>query len=168
MSRHRAGQGLGHLADDAAERAVYVVSVAAELAGMHPQTLRQYDRLGLVSPARTRGRGRRYSHRDVERLRRIQSLSQEGINLEGIRRILALEARVEELEADNARMRSREAVVQRIFAAAADGEVQVVAPGRQGRGPAERRPETGRGRTATAAGTAGAVSTALVPMRRWH
>ena len=168
MSRRRAGQGLGHLAEDAAERAVYVVSVAAELAGMHPQTLRQYDRLGLVSPARTRGRGRRYSHRDVERLRRIQSLSQEGINLEGIRRILALESRVEELEADNARMRSREAVVQRIFAAAADGEVQVVAPGRQGRGPAERRPETGRGRTAAAAGTAGAVSTALVPMRRWH
>ncbi|WP_309322989.1 heat shock protein transcriptional repressor HspR [Actinomyces stomatis] len=168
MSRHRAGQGLGYLADDAAERAVYVVSVAAELAGMHPQTLRQYDRLGLVSPARTRGRGRRYSHRDVERLRRIQSLSQEGINLEGIRRILALESRVEELEADNARMRSREAVVQRIFAAAADGEVQVVAPGRQGRGPAERRPGTGRGRTAAAAGTAGAVSTALVPMRRWH
>ena len=168
MSRHRAGQGLGYLADDAAERAVYVVSVAAELAGMHPQTLRQYDRLGLVSPARTRGRGRRYSLRDVERLRRIQSLSQEGINLEGIRRILALESRVEELEADNARMRSREAVVQRIFAAAADGEVQVVAPGRQGRGPAERRPETGRGRTAAAAGTAGAVSTALVPMRRWH
>ncbi|MDO4655422.1 heat shock protein transcriptional repressor HspR [Actinomyces sp.] len=165
MSRHRAGQGLGVLADDAAERAVYVVSVAAELAGMHPQTLRQYDRLGLVSPARTRGRGRRYSHRDVERLRRIQSLSQEGINLEGIRRILALEARVEELEADNARMRSREAVVQRIFAAAADGEVQVVAPGRQGRGPAARYPEVGRER---AAGTAGGASTALVPVRRWH
>ena len=162
MSRHRAGQGLGHLADDAAERAVYV---AADLAGMHPQTLRQYDRLGLVSPARTRGRGRRYSHRDVERLRRIQSLSQEGINLEGIRRILALEARVEELEADNARMRSREAVVQRIFAAAADGEVQVVAPGRQGRGPAARHPEAGRAR---AAGTAGGASTALVPVRRWY
>lgn len=162
MSRHRAGQGLGHLADDAAERAVYVVSVAADLAGMHPQTLRQYDRLGLVSPARTRGRGRRYSHRDVERLRRIQSLSQEGINLEGIRRILDLETRVEELETDNARMRSREAVVQRIFAAAADGEVQVVAPGRQGRGPAERRPEPGGGRAASTARTA---STALVPLR---
>lgn len=166
MSRRRAGQGLGVLADDAAERAVYVVSVAAELAGMHPQTLRQYDRLGLVSPARTRGRGRRYSHRDVERLRRIQSLSQEGINLEGIRRILVLETRVEELEADNARMRSREAVIQRIFAAAADGEVQVVAPGRQGRGSAGHHPEAGRGRTA---GTAGTVSTALVPMSpRWH
>ena len=166
MSRHRAGQGMGVLADDAAERAVYVVSVAAELAGMHPQTLRQYDRLGLVSPARTRGRGRRYSHRDVERLRRIQSLSQEGINLEGIRRILALETRVEELEADNARMRSREAVIQRIFAAAADGEVEVVAPGRQSRVPAGRQPEVGLGRTA---GAAGAVSTDLVPMRpRWH
>ena len=162
MSRRQAGQGLGHLADDAAERAVYVVSVAAELAGMHPQTLRQYDRLGLVSPARTSGRGRRYSHRDVERLRRIQSLSQEGINLEGIRRILDLETRVEELETDNARMRSREAVVQRIFAAAADGEVQVVAPGRQGRGPAERRPEPGGGRAASTARTA---STALVPLR---
>ena len=164
MSRHRAGQGLGVLADDAAERAVYVVSVAAELAGMHPQTLRQYARLGLDSPPRPRGRGRRYSHRDVERLRRIQSLSQEGINLEGIRRILALEARVEELEADNARMRTREAVVQRIFAAAADGEVQVVAPGRQGRGPAARHNEAER---AHAAGTAGGASTALVPVRRW-
>ena len=142
----------------------FVISVAAELAGMHPQTLRQYDRLGLVSPARTSGRGRRYSHRDVERLRRVQALSQEGVNLEGIRRILALEARVEELEADNARMRTREAVVQRIFAAAADGEVQVVAPGRQGRGPAARHNEAER---AHAAGTAGGASTALVPVRRW-
>ena len=74
-SRRAAGQGLGFLADDAAERAIYVISVAAELAGMHPQTLRQYDRLGLVSPARTSGRGRRYSRRDVERLRRVQALS---------------------------------------------------------------------------------------------
>lgn len=127
----RTGQGLGFPASDAAERAVYVISVAADLAGMHPQTLRQYDRLGLVSPARTSGRGRRYSHRDVERLRRVQALGQEGISLEGIRRILDLEARVAQLEADNARMRRREAVVQRIFAAAADGEVQVIAPGRR-------------------------------------
>ena len=56
MSRRRTGQGLAFLAEDAAERAVYVISVAADLAGMHPQTLRQYDRLGLVSPARTSGR----------------------------------------------------------------------------------------------------------------
>ena len=82
-----------------AETPVYVISVAAELAGMHPQTLRQYDRLGLVSPARTGGRNRLYSARDIERLREVQKLSEEGINLEGIRRILALEAEVAMLRA---------------------------------------------------------------------
>lgn len=77
---------------------MFVISVAAELAGMHPQTLRQYDRLGLVSPQRTRGRGRRYSLRDVARLREVQRLSQdEGINLQGIKRILALHSEVERL-----------------------------------------------------------------------
>ena len=88
------------------EAPVYVISVAAELAGMHPQTLRTYDRLGLVQPGRTAGRGRRYSPRDVSLLREVQRLSQEeGVNLEGIRRILslgrqvsALQARVHELE----------------------------------------------------------------------
>ncbi|NEC92715.1 heat shock protein transcriptional repressor HspR, partial [Streptomyces sp. SID12501] len=65
---------------------VYVISVAAQLAGMHPQTLRQYDRLGLVQPARTRGRGRRYSMRDIQVLREVQRLSQdEGVNLAGIK-----------------------------------------------------------------------------------
>ena len=74
---------------------VYVISVAAQLAGMHPQTLRQYDRLGLVQPARTRGRGRRYSVRDIQVLREVQRLSQdEGVNLAGIKRILELEAEV--------------------------------------------------------------------------
>ena len=146
------------------EPITFVISVAAELAGMHPQTLRQYDRLGLVSPARTRGRGRRYSHRDVEQLRRVQALSQDGVNLEGIRRILELERRLEALERENRAMRLRQAAAERVFAAAADGEVQVVAPGRQGRGP-ERGPEPRGGRTASAAGTAGAVSTALVPTR---
>ena len=131
MSRRRTGQGLAFLAEDAEERAVYVISVAAELAGMHPQTLRQYDRLGLVSPARTSGQGRRYSHRDVERLRRVQALSQEGVNLEGIRRVLDLERQVEELERENRLLRLRQAAVQRIFAAAADGEVQVLAAGRR-------------------------------------
>src|SRR5881227_2084637 len=77
---------------------VYVISVAATLAGMHPQTLRQYDRLGLVSPGRTPGRGRRYSARDVEMLRQVQRLSQdEGINLAGVKRILELEAHVDAL-----------------------------------------------------------------------
>ena len=89
------------------ERPVYVISVAAELAGMHPQTLRGYDRLGLVSPGRATGRGRRYSERDVEKLREVQRLSQdEGVNLAGIKRIreleeqvAALSRRVAELEA---------------------------------------------------------------------
>ena len=130
--RRRTGQSVDFPADDAAERAVYVISVAAELAGMHPQTLRQYDRLGLVSPARTSGRGRRYSHRDVERLRRVQALSQDGVNLEGIRRILELERRLEALERENRALRMRQAAAERIFAAAADGEVQVV-PARTGR-----------------------------------
>ena len=124
--RRRTGQGVDFPAEDADERAVYVISVAADLAGMHPQTLRQYDRLGLVSPARTRGRGRRYSHRHVQRLRRVQALSQEGVNLEGIARILELENRLEHLEAENRRLRARRATVERVFAAAADGEVQVV------------------------------------------
>ncbi|OYN97039.1 heat shock protein transcriptional repressor HspR [Enemella evansiae] len=77
---------------------IFVISVAAKLSGMHPQTLRSYDRMGLVQPRRTSGRGRRYSPRDVSRLRLIQRLSQdEGINLQGIRRILELEAELEEL-----------------------------------------------------------------------
>ncbi|MFC7743795.1 heat shock protein transcriptional repressor HspR [Nocardiopsis composta] len=77
---------------------VYVISVAAELSGLHPQTLRQYDRLGLVRPGRTSGRGRRYSMRDIRLLREVQRLSQEeGINLAGIKRILELQQEVEEL-----------------------------------------------------------------------
>jgi MerR family transcriptional regulator/heat shock protein HspR len=85
---------------------MYVISMAAELSGLHPQTLRQYDRLGLVSPDRAAGRGRRYSPRDIERLREVQRLSQdEGVNLAGIKHIrslqdelTALHARVAELE----------------------------------------------------------------------
>lgn len=79
------------------ETPVYVISVAAQLAGMHPQTLRQYDRLGLVSPDRTAGRGRRYSLRDIELLREVQRLSQEGVNLAGIKRLLALQQQVTRL-----------------------------------------------------------------------
>ena len=79
---------------------VFVISDAAELAGMHAQTLRQYDRLGLVSPGRTAGGGRRYSPRDVALLREVQRLSQEdGVNLAGIKRIIELESRVEALQA---------------------------------------------------------------------
>jgi MerR family transcriptional regulator/heat shock protein HspR len=70
---------------------VYVISVAAALAGLHPQTLRQYDRLGLVTPTRTGGRNRLYSTRDIERLREVQRLAADGVNLTGIMRILELE-----------------------------------------------------------------------------
>ena len=78
---------------------IFAISVAARLAGMHPQTLRTYDRMGLVSPRRTSGRGRRYSPRDVARLRLVQHLSQtEGINLEGIRRILVMQDTIDELQ----------------------------------------------------------------------
>ena len=78
--------------DEFAEVGVYVISVAAQLSGLHPQTLRQYDRLGLVSPGRASGRGRRYSARDIVRLREVARLSQvDGVNLAGIKRILDLE-----------------------------------------------------------------------------
>jgi MerR family transcriptional regulator/heat shock protein HspR len=86
----------GPVAEDAP---VFVISVAAQLAGMHAQTLRQYDRLGLVSPGRTPGGGRRYSPRDVALLREVQRLSQEdGVNLAGIKRIIELESQVDALQ----------------------------------------------------------------------
>lgn len=88
-----ATSAFGPAHDDTAP--VYVISVAAVLAGMHPQTLRTYDRLGLVSPDRSAGRGRRYSVRDIDQLREVQRLSQEeGVNLAGVKRILDLENRV--------------------------------------------------------------------------
>ena len=107
----------------------FAIAVAAELAGMHPQTLRQYDRLGLVSPTRTSGRSRRYSMRDVMQLREIAALSAEGLNLEGIKRILDLENQVTEL---TSRVRELETVLadellskpgRRVFAAGQAGEV---------------------------------------------
>ncbi len=79
-------------------QAVYVISVAAELSGMHPQTLRIYERRGLVQPARTEGGNRRYSDADIEQLQRISDLAEQGMNLEGIRRVM-------ELEVENARLR---------------------------------------------------------------
>ena len=78
-------------------RAVYVISVAAELSGVHPQTLRIYERKGLVDPARTLGGSRRYSEVDIDRLRRIQELTASGLNLEGVRRVLELEEENERL-----------------------------------------------------------------------
>jgi MerR family transcriptional regulator, heat shock protein HspR len=103
---------------------VLMISVAARLAGMHPQTLRQYDRLGLVQPGRAQGGGRRYSARDVELLREIQRLSQgDGVNLAGVKRIIGLEQlvvelqhRVLELEAELSRARERVAELGTIAA----------------------------------------------------
>jgi MerR family transcriptional regulator, heat shock protein HspR len=86
-------------------RAVYVISVAAELAGVHPQTLRIYERKGLLDPARTAGGNRRYSDTDLERLRRIAELTDEGLNLAGVRRVLELEAEIARLEAELHRSR---------------------------------------------------------------
>ena len=86
-------------------QAVYVISVAAELAGMHPQTLRIYERRGLVQPARTQGGNRRYSDADIEVLRRISELAESGMNLEGIRRVMELEAENERLRAELAEAR---------------------------------------------------------------
>lgn len=80
------------------QRAVYVISVAAELAGLHPQTLRIYERKGLVDPARTGGGSRRYSEDDIEQLRRIQELTAEGLNLAGVQRVLELEAELAEAQ----------------------------------------------------------------------
>jgi MerR family transcriptional regulator, heat shock protein HspR len=87
-------------------RAVYVISVAAELAGVHPQTLRIYERKGLVEPARTGGGSRRYSDDDVAMLRRIQDLTNEGLNLAGVKRVLELEAELDALRAELARVRA--------------------------------------------------------------
>jgi MerR family transcriptional regulator/heat shock protein HspR len=81
-------------------RAVYVISVAAELTGVHPQTLRIYERKGLLDPSRTRGGSRRFSEEDLERLRHIQSLTNAGLNLEGVRRVMELEAEVARLRAE--------------------------------------------------------------------
>ena len=79
------------------ERALYIISVAAELAGVHPQTLRIYERKGLIEPSRTEGRSRRYSDRDIALLQRIQELTNEGVSLAGVRRILELEAELDEV-----------------------------------------------------------------------
>ena len=88
------------------DEAVYVISVASQLSGMHPQTLRQYDRMGLVSPGRTTGRGRRYSLRDIASLRNIQRLVGEGINLAGIKRIIQLEEAVASMAIEVAKLRT--------------------------------------------------------------
>lgn len=119
------------------DRAVYVISVAAELAGVHPQTLRIYERRGLLDPERTGGGSRRYSEDDIEQLRRIQDLTNTGVNLEGVRRILALEEQVALLveELRRTRAEAREAIERTHRQYRRD-----LVPVRQARLPAKWRP----------------------------
>jgi MerR family transcriptional regulator/heat shock protein HspR len=131
-------QGSGGFSPDD-ETPVFVISVAAQLAGMHAQTLRQYDRLGLVSPSRTRGGGRRYSARDVTLLREVQRLSQdEGVSLAGIQRILDLESQVKALRDRVVELRGQVDALKsvlgsgsRVFAAGRAGEVVAVRAGQR-------------------------------------
>lgn len=104
---------------------IYVISVAAQLTGLHPQTLRTYERMGLITPGRTGGGGRRYSHRDLELLRSIAELTSSGIGIEGVRRILELEHQVAALQARNEELQhelaaTREALQLASVARAAD------------------------------------------------
>ena len=147
-----------------ADKPLFVISVAAELASMHPQTLRQYDRLGLVQPSRAPGRARRYSQRDVEKLRQVQELSQGGVSLQGIKRIIelenqvaALQHRVTELTRERDEALEQVESDQSVFAATASGEIVRLPRGRR-RLPSERpevsssralmlyRPSDGQGR----------------------
>lgn len=109
------------------DAAVYVISVAAELTGLHPQTLRAYERMGLIEPGRTDGGGRRYSHRDLERLRQIADLTSAGIGIEGVRRIMALERQVDALRARNEELLAELDAVRRGLAARA-GAAQAHVP----------------------------------------
>jgi MerR family transcriptional regulator/heat shock protein HspR len=118
------------------DQPIFVISVAAELADMHPQTLRQYDRLGIVSPSRAPGKSRRYSQRDVNMLREVQRLSQEGVSLEGIKRILQLENQVAALQRRVSELteelgQRRQAADSRIFAAGTAGDVVSLARGKR-------------------------------------
>lgn len=109
------------------DAAVYVISVAAELTGLHPQTLRAYERMGLITPGRTGGGGRRYSHRDLELLRTIADLTASGIGIEGVRRILDLENRVLALQVRNEELQAElEATREALRSALA--QTQVAAP----------------------------------------
>lgn len=127
-----------------ANEPVFVISVAAQLAHMHPQTLRQYDRMGLVVPQRRNGKHRRYSSVDVERLRRIQELSNAGLSLEGVRRMIELEReaallrdQVSQLQRQvtlwRAQAQSVGAGGVRVFAAGSTGEVSIKKSGREAR-----------------------------------
>ena len=119
------------------EAAVYVISVAAELSGLHPQTLRAYERMGLITPGRTVGGGRRYSHRDIEKLRSIAELTAAGVGVEGVRRLLEMEQRVDALRARNAELQAeleatREALRRTLATRPAGDRLPVLRPSEPG------------------------------------
>jgi len=124
------------------EQAVYVISVAAELTGLHPQTLRTYERMGLITPGRTGGGGRRYSHRDLELLRTIADLTSSGIGIEGVRRILELENKVDALTARNEELLAELAVTRELLRDAL--AARRLGTASASRVPAIRPPETGQ------------------------
>lgn len=147
---------------------VFVISVAAELSGLHPQTLRAYDRLGLVSPDRAVGRGRRYSARDIRQLREVQRLSQEeGINLAGIKRILDLENQVTALQQRLAELRheleNAHAAITRQVAEAHASHRRDLVPLRQAMLLSWQNPSVGPGSAGTSAAAAAATGGVSMP-----
>jgi len=123
------------------DAAVYVISVAAELTGLHPQTLRTYERMGLITPGRTGGGGRRYSHRDLELLRTIADLTAAGIGIEGVRRILELENKADALAARNEELLAELAATREALRGALATRRTSAAPSRV---PAIRPPDVGQ------------------------
>jgi MerR family transcriptional regulator/heat shock protein HspR len=123
------------------DAAVFVISVAAELTGLHPQTLRTYERLGLITPGRTVGGGRRYSARDIDRLREISDLTSAGIGIEGVRRILELENRVIALASRNEELVAELEATREALRRAATGRRTDGAPNKL---PVLRQPNAGR------------------------
>jgi MerR family transcriptional regulator/heat shock protein HspR len=124
------------------DAAVFVISVAAELTGLHPQTLRTYERMGLITPGRTGGGGRRYSPRDIELLREIAQLTSSGIGIEGVRRILELENRVAALSARNEELVAELESTREALRRAASGRRST--PGQTSRVPAVPQPSAGQ------------------------
>ncbi|KQW47982.1 MerR family transcriptional regulator [Nocardioides sp. Root1257] len=123
------------------DSAVYVISIAAELSGLHPQTLRTYERMGLITPGRTGGGGRRYTHRDVELLREISDLTAAGIGIEGVRRILDLEHRIAALVQRNDELQAELAATREALRQAAIARRGDTPPNKL---PAVRQPEPGQ------------------------
>ena len=123
------------------DAAVFVISVAAELTGLHPQTLRTYERMGLITPGRTGGGGRRYSARDIDLLREISDLTSSGIGIEGVRRILELENRVAALAARNEELVAELEATREALRQAVSGRPQQPSGGRL---PAVRPPDRGQ------------------------